>query len=184
METNNLSEMKFLDPVEIVKQLDVKEGDKVVDFGCGSGFFSIEMAKHVGESGMVYALDVLPTALEAVQSRAKNLGLNNITTKRANLESEKGSGLPENFANWVVMKDVLFQNKNKEIMLKEAKKVLGEEGKVIVVEWDDKDFTIGPERNIRISKEDLKGIAESLGFVIEKELSAGNFHYSILLGKK
>jgi ubiquinone/menaquinone biosynthesis C-methylase UbiE len=183
MSTSNVIPGKFLDPVEIINQLNVKEGDKVVDFGCGAGFFSIEMARRVGGSGMVYAIDVLPSALESVQSRAKTLGLTNITVKRANLESEKGSGMPEASFNWVVMKDVLFQNKNKGIMFVEAKKVLIPEGRTIVVEWDVKDFSIGPEKNLRIPKEMMKEIAESAGFMIEKELHAGNFHYSLLLKK-
>jgi ubiquinone/menaquinone biosynthesis C-methylase UbiE len=183
MSTDNVIPGKFLDPVEILNQVDVKEGDKAADFGCGSGFFSIEMAKKVGESGTVCAIDVLPSALEAVQSRAKTLGLNNITAKRANLEGKNGSGLPEGSINWVILKDVLFQNKNKESMFSEAKKALNFEGKAVVVEWDNKDFSIGPEKNLRIPKEDLKKMAQDAGFSIEKELNAGNFHYSFLLKK-
>lgn len=184
MSTNNVIPGKFLDPVEIINQLDVKEGDKAVDFGCGSGFFSLEMAKKVGENGLVYAIDVLPSALEAVQSRAKTLGLSNVIAKRANLENEKGSGMPENFANWVIMKDMLFQNKKREIIMNEAKRILSSEGKAVIVEWDNKDFSIGPEKNIRLDKEDLKKMAEISGFEIEKELKAGNFHYSLLLTKR
>lgn len=183
MNTNIVNSTKFIDPGKIVGQVDVKEGDKVADFGCGAGFFSIEMAKKVGTSGEVCSIDVLSSALEAVQSRAKNLGLNNIITKRANLEGKRGSELEENSLDFVVVKDMLFQNKNKEAILKEACKVLKSQGKVIVVEWGEDNLNIGPEKNLRISKESLRKLAEKVGFKVERELEAGNFHYAIILSK-
>jgi ubiquinone/menaquinone biosynthesis C-methylase UbiE len=184
METKALNETKFLDPVKIINQIEIKDGDRAADFGCGSGFFSIEIAKKVGESGSVYSLDILPSALEAVASRAKTLGINNIITKRANLEGHKGSGLETESMNLVVIKDMLFQNKNKEIILKEAYKILKQQGKTVIVEWDSvKESGIGPEENLRVSKENLKNLVEGVGFKIEKEIEAGNFHYCFLLSK-
>lgn len=184
MDTKNSNNTKFLDPVQIVSQIDIEGGDVVVDFGCGSGYFSLELAKKIGNKGEVYAIDVLPSALEAVLSRAKTLGLSNIVAKRANLEGEKGSGLGADFADIVVMKDMLFQNKDKKAILKEAHKVLKPHGKAVIVEWNDKDLTIGPEKKLRISKENLEKMAAEAGFKVEKELKAGDFHYSVLLSKK
>ena len=36
----------------------VKPGNRVLDFGCGPGFFTREFAKRVGDTGMVLAVDV------------------------------------------------------------------------------------------------------------------------------
>ena len=84
--TNN-----FVKPEEVLDQLDMLKNASVADFGCGSGFFSLAFARAVGKSGTVYALDILPSSLEAVASRAKALGLSNVIAKRVNLEREGGS---------------------------------------------------------------------------------------------
>jgi methylase of polypeptide subunit release factors len=46
-----------------------------LDFGCGSGSYAIPAAKMVRERGIVYALDIHPLAVKAVEKKAKKLGL-------------------------------------------------------------------------------------------------------------
>ncbi|EKE25139.1 MAG: methyltransferase type 11 [uncultured bacterium] len=174
---------KFLDPELIISQLDVQNGAIAVDFGCGPGYFSMPFAKAVGTDGKVFSLDILPQALETVASKAKNEGITNIETHRVNLERENGSKMPDNSVDWVIMKDVLFQNKNKEIIITEAQRILKPEGKVIVVEWNQEENTFGPEMEIRIEQDGLKKMFEQKGFLIEKNVDAGNFHYAFVAKK-
>jgi tRNA A58 N-methylase Trm61 len=65
----NAEGASFVDPARIISQIDISLGATVADFGCGSGYFSFEFSKAVGPDGKVYALDILPQALEAVPSR-------------------------------------------------------------------------------------------------------------------
>ncbi|MDP3284011.1 MAG: class I SAM-dependent methyltransferase [Desulfobacterales bacterium] len=53
----------------------IKEGDTVVDIGCGMGYFSIGMAKLVGEKGRVISVDLQQEMLERVRHRAQKKGL-------------------------------------------------------------------------------------------------------------
>ncbi len=53
----------------------VKPGSKVLDFGCGLGFFSIAMAKMVGESGLVIAADLQDVMLKGLMKRARRAGV-------------------------------------------------------------------------------------------------------------
>ena len=183
MEENKNELGKFLDPSEIIAQLDVQRGNIVADFGCGPGYFSVPFAKAVSEDGKVYALDVLPQALETVASKAKNSGINNIVTSRVNVEKEKGSKLENECVDWVIMKDMLFQNKNKDIIIAEAYRILKSGGKVIVTEWNQKNFSIGPEKEIRIPIEELKKIFIDQKFSVEKDVEAGDFHYAFIAVK-
>lgn len=173
----------FADPAAIVDQLSIGAGNKVADFGCGSGFFSFEFAKRVGAEGMVYALDILPSALEAVASRAKVLNLTNITTKRANLERDNGSGLAPQSIDWVVTKDILFQNKHKDVMLREVARVLKPGGHALLMEWSPTETLVGPEAELRISPEQLRTLVEAAHLVVEKELNVGGFHYAFVVKK-
>ena len=56
----------------------VKPGDTVADFGCGMGFFSLAMARMVGEKGKVISVDLQPEMLTVLISRAKRRGLQDI----------------------------------------------------------------------------------------------------------
>lgn len=177
------SALTFADPSAIVDQLNIELKSNVADFGCGSGFFSFEFAKRVGAEGVVYAFDILPAALESVESRAKILNLSNIITKRANLEKENGSELAPESVDWVVIKDILFQNKNKKIILSEASRILKTGGHAILMEWNPKEALVGPNIELRISPEQLRSLVENVNLVVEKELNVGGFHYAFLVKK-
>ena len=58
----------FRNPQRLLKAAGLKQGQKVLEVGCGPGFFTIHAAKIVGKEGFVYAVDVHPLAIE----RAKN----------------------------------------------------------------------------------------------------------------
>ncbi len=55
----------------------VRPNMAVVDLGCGLGFNSMGLAKLVGNSGKVVALDIQPKMLEGVMRRAKKMGFEN-----------------------------------------------------------------------------------------------------------
>lgn len=173
----------FVKPEEVIDQLDMLANASVADFGCGSGFFSLAFARAVGKQGTVYALDILPSSLEAVASRAKALGLSNVVAKRANLEREGGSGLPDASLDWVIMKDVLFQNKKKEKMLWEAYRVLKPGGFLFIMEWNDTEASFGPDMPLRISREKLIEMLSEQGFSPVKDVLAGDYHYALVCEK-
>jgi cobalt-precorrin-6B (C15)-methyltransferase len=58
----------------------------VLDFGCGSGTYTIPAAKAVGATGRVYALDINPRALDRVERKAERAGLRNIVRIDASRE--------------------------------------------------------------------------------------------------
>ena len=53
----------------------IKEGDTVIDIGCGMGYFSIGMAKMAGAKGRVISVDLQEKMLERVRLRAQQKGL-------------------------------------------------------------------------------------------------------------
>ena len=180
-QTNNVG---FVDPKGVVQQLFVNRGEKVVDFGCGAGYFSCAFAEGVGQDGHVLALDILPASLEAVMSRARTMNLTNISTKRVNLEKEGGSGLDPQSQDWVIMKDMIFQNTKKDVIIYEASRVLRPGGKLFVMEWSrDKTF-VGPEKSLRMHTKDLEEFLYAAGFDIVKNLEVGEYHFAFLAEKK
>ena len=53
----------------------VKPGMEVMDVGCGAGFAALELARRVGDTGNVLAVDVQPEMLAKVEKRAGKLGV-------------------------------------------------------------------------------------------------------------
>jgi len=183
MENNKLQDtekeafsVKFVDPYEIIKNLNITQGMVVADFGCGAGHFSLALAKKIGEAGIVYALDILPEKVGAIAGSAKSQNLSNIIARRANLEKVKGSKLKADSVDLVMIKDMLFQNKGKDIILAEAARILKKSGVAVIIEWKMNNVVLGPDRQLRISKEALMAIAESSGLNMLKEIPAGSFH--------
>ncbi len=179
----NAEGASFIDPAAVLRQVEVAPGSSMADFGCGAGYFSFEFAKAVGPAGRVFALDILPAALEAVAGRAKALGLGCVTAKRANLEREGGSCLAPSSVDWVMLKDMLFQNTHQSVILSEAARVLKSGGYAIVIEWNPKASAMGPEKALRIDPEALRELLAASGLSVEKTLSVGGYHYGFLVKK-
>jgi len=53
----------------------LKSGDRVLDFGCGPGFFTREFARRVGESGTVIAADLQEDMLRILRGKLEPEGL-------------------------------------------------------------------------------------------------------------
>jgi len=172
----------FLQPEEIIRQLNIKKWMKIADFGCGAGYFTIPLAKKVGNEGRVYALDVLETALESVRSRAKIQGLFNIETIRCNLEVSGGSSLANNSIDLVVMANILFQSSGKIDIIKEAERVLKEKGELIIVDWES-DRPVGPAKEFIVSVDKIKTIAESQGLKFKRKPEIDKYHWGMIFEK-
>ena len=176
--------VNFLDPKTILDQVGMRAGARVADFGAGSGHFTLEVARCVGDTGVVYAIDVLASSLETISGGAKVQGLHNISCIRANLEKEKGSTLGDATLDLVIMKDVLFQNNDKKSLMREAVRVLKDDGVLLVVEWNNERRTIGPDVSLRVGEKDLQDMVQKEGLVVEKTIPAGDYHYAFLARKK
>lgn len=180
---NMPADAKFVNPQDVINQLEVFEGAAVADFGCGTGYYVFPIAQKVGETGIVHALDVLESKLEAIKSQAKILGLTNIIASRVNLEKEGGSKLENNSVDWVILSNMLFQNKNKEVVIKEAARVAKPGGKILIIEWKKEGHSFGLEEDLKISKEEVMELAKKNSLNFSKEIAVSDFHYGLIFSK-
>ena len=66
---------RFWHKPEIMFKDYINEGDTVLDTGCGMGYFSIGMAKMVGDTGKIISVDIQDKMLNVLKKRAKKKGL-------------------------------------------------------------------------------------------------------------
>ncbi len=174
----------FLNPEEAIEVWDVRPGDKIADFGCGAGFFSVPLGQRVGPNGKVYALDIRPEALEATRAKIKLFHLFNIEPQRADLEIPRGSGIRDESIDKVLISNILFQAQNKNAVAQEANRILRKGGSLMVVEWSESAPSGGgPSMDNRVGKDEAKTILTSAGFSFYKEFSAGSHHYGLIFNK-
>ncbi len=170
----------FLNPEEILDQLELKTDMVAAEFGCGSGGFTIPLAKRLDE-GLVYGLDIQGAPLSALKSRSLLENIVNIRIIRCNLEKSRGSTLTDSSLDLVLIPNVLFQAENKNAIISEAKRVLKKEGKLVAIDWLPK-ATQGPTEG-RISPEEVKEIAKGHNFKLKKEFEAGKYHFGLVFIK-
>ncbi|MBU4351121.1 class I SAM-dependent methyltransferase [Candidatus Parcubacteria bacterium] len=175
--------MEFLNPEQVLNQLELAEGMLAADFGCGVGGWAIPLANKL-KDGRVYAVDVQEDALSGLRMKADMAKIKNIKPIKADLEGGlrgPGSLIQNNLLDLVLMTNLLFQAKNKKTIFQEAKRILRPGGQVLVVDWKS-DATVGPLEG-RIDPEVIKTMAKDLGFSFKKEISAGNYHYGLVFIK-
>lgn len=90
----------FRDPYKVLKAAGLRPGQKVLEVGCGPGFFTIPAARIVGEKGSVCALDISPLAIERVQQKIKREGVTNVKTILADAAH---TGLPDESLDLVLV---------------------------------------------------------------------------------
>jgi ubiquinone/menaquinone biosynthesis C-methylase UbiE len=106
----------------------LKEGQQFLDFGCGTGDFTLPVAKAVGGQGKVYAVDCNRTQLKVVAKKAREAGITNIET----ILSDSKVDLPDESLDVVLMCDVLHEIRHKRDVLKEAYRLLKSNGVLLI----------------------------------------------------
>lgn len=111
---------RFKDPESLLLQQELKEGQTVVDYGCGIGSYTLPAARIVGKDGTVYAIDINPLALRKVRKRAKRAGYSNIHT----IQTHTPTGLPAQCVDAVLLYDVLHSVSDPAALLAELHRIL------------------------------------------------------------
>jgi len=91
---------------EILKDIGIRKGETVLDFGCGSGTYTIPAARMVGEKGKIYALDKDERALDELMQRAERYGLENIEMMKTSGEID--IGLDDESVDVVLLYDIFW----------------------------------------------------------------------------
>jgi len=138
---------------EVISRLNLKPGLIVADIGAGTGAFSRPLAKAVGPTGKVYAVDIQQGLLDYINQRAKKEKIANIQTVLGQFDDPK---LPAHDVDLALINDVLHHIEHRSVYLKALASYLKPNGRIAVIEMDKNDPNT-PHRNepeMLISKDD------------------------------
>jgi ubiquinone/menaquinone biosynthesis C-methylase UbiE len=105
---------------KVLEEVGIESGDRVLDYGCGPGTYTPDVAEMVGASGRVYALDIHPLAVRRVQDLAKRKQLTNVKT----ILSDCDTGLPDDSVDVVLLYDIFHLLNEPRAVLAELHRVL------------------------------------------------------------
>ena len=119
---------RFKDPINKIKRTTIRVGDSVLDYGCGSGSYSIIAAEMVGPTGKVFSADIHPLAIKKVIKKASKKGLKNIDT----ILTDCATYLEDNSIDVIICFDTLHALGNLREHMLEFYRVLKPDGSLSV----------------------------------------------------
>jgi ubiquinone/menaquinone biosynthesis C-methylase UbiE len=167
----------FLSPSHLIEKLNITKGSTVVDFGAGSGAYIYPSLRAASETGKVIAVDIDGEMLKTVESTSRVAG-HTLHILRANLEDK--IILPDYTADYIICANVLHQIENKDLFVKEMRRILSPRGALLFVEWK-VDSRFGPAKSHKIKEETAVALLEGAGFSLVETLPAGDYHYAYTL---
>ncbi|MDO8521147.1 MAG: methyltransferase domain-containing protein [bacterium] len=173
----------FSAPEKNIEQLNLQQGQIVADFGAGSGAYTLAAAKALKGTGKVYAVDVQKDLLTRLQNTCMAEHLGNVAFIWGDLEKLGGTKLHENSCDVVIISNVLFQAPEKDIIIDEAKRVLKPGGSIAIIDWTGSFNQMGPTKEQVFPEGEARMLAEKTGFVFDRTLNAGNYHYGLVFRK-
>jgi ubiquinone/menaquinone biosynthesis C-methylase UbiE len=147
------------DPDRIVGPF-VRPGDVVLDVGCGPGFFTVPLARMVGDRGRVVAVDIHPGMLERTRRRAVRAGVGDRVRLHPASRAALGLDLAER-ADFALAFWMAHEVSDPGRLFAEIGAALKPDGRLLLVE--PKLHVPGP------SFDALLGLAEGAGFVRQGE---------------
>src|SRR5215475_4621339 len=85
-----LSDAMRATTLELLEDAGLKSGDRCLDAGCGGGHVALDMARTVGPTGRVIAIDFDPLVIDLARSDAREAGIDNVEFIRADVSNFAG----------------------------------------------------------------------------------------------
>ena len=150
----------------MLTNLGVKRGMSICDMGCGNGFYTLQLAKMVGEKGHLYAVDIQPEMLKFLNERADKQGVTNVSPILGTFTNPR---LPHGKIDLILCVDVYHEFSHPEQMLAAMRASLSPEGLVALVEYRAEDDKVPIKQEHKMTKEQILKEYPANGFKLVKE---------------
>jgi ubiquinone/menaquinone biosynthesis C-methylase UbiE len=154
------------DCATLLEALKIQPGDTICDLGCGNGFYSLKLARLVGERGKVIAVDIQREMLELLKDAATAEKIENIQPVLGTLVDPK---LPEGAIDLVLLVDVYHEFSHPEQMLAAIRRSLKPTGRVALAEFRAEDPLVPIKPLHKMSKDQIMKEFPPNGFKLVEE---------------
>jgi arsenite methyltransferase len=168
-------------PDQVIESLDLRQGDEVADLGAGSGYFTLRLAREVGPSGKVYAVDVDQQMLDDIERRAEEEKLDNIQTILADPDDPK---LGSQSVDLIFICDVLHHISHRGEYYPKLLRALRLGGRLVNIDFRKRQLPVGPPVEMKIDKKDCIKQFQAAGFAFVKQFDFLKYQYFLLFEKQ
>jgi len=141
--------------------LEINTGKAVADIGAGSGWFTVQAARRVGPSGIVFAVDINPKATQYIEQRAQQENLHNI---RVTLSEPDDPKLPADAVDAVLMLKTYHEVAHPVTLLRNLRASLKPGARVGIIDRN------GNGENHGVNREVVMREATDAGYVVEQHM--------------
>ncbi len=129
----------------VMDLLGIQPGRSVADVGAGSGWFTVRAAQRVGPAGTVYAEDINPKAIEAIEGRSKKERLGNVRTVLGTADDLR---LPPKAVDAVLLLKVYHEIANPVPLMEELRKSLKPGARIGIIDRNGNGSDHGLDRKV------------------------------------
>ena len=169
---------KWQKPERVLRALGARRGQVVADIGAGPGFWTLPLARRVGPAGHVFALDPEPAALDVLRRRLANARVRNVTPV---LNDDRAPMLPDRACDLAVIVNVYHHFAEPAAFLKRVARCLKPGGRLVNIDWADRDTPKGPPAHRRIPPAVFLKDARRAGLVFVKAHHFLPYQYFVVL---
>jgi len=126
-------------PEQLLQALKIQAGDVVADVGAGVGYFSLRLARLVGKTGKVLAVDIQQAMLDELARSRDREGLQNIDTILGTVTDPK---LLPNTVDLVLLVDVYHEFSQPAAMMEKIRAALKPKARLVLVEYRGEDPSV------------------------------------------
>jgi ubiquinone/menaquinone biosynthesis C-methylase UbiE len=158
---------------KFLREMGMKRGQTILDFGCGRGHYAIPAAQVVGDGGKVYAVEKESEVLDTLMERAATEGLKNI--ERVDTSGELRLPLEDRSCDVALLYDILHYSEERKELIDEVYRVL-KPGALLSV-YPKHHRSDNPSGTLaHMSLEDVIEEIESLNFQLERKYFGNLLH--------
>ena len=165
-------------PDEVIRALGLYPGQVACDIGAGPGYFSLRLARAVGDSGQVYAVDVEPRILSALRDRLQKAGTRNVTPV---LSLQDDALLPAGRCDLILIVDTYHHFPDGPAYLRRLARALKPGGRIANVDFHKRELPVGPPVEHKIAREAFLADAKTAGLKLVQEHTFLPYQYFVVL---
>jgi ubiquinone/menaquinone biosynthesis C-methylase UbiE len=152
-------------PDQVMDALQIGEGSVVADLGAGGGWFTVRLARRVGPNGRVYAEDIQPEMIGAIQRRVQREGLRNVTTVMGTAVDPR---IPEGAVDAVLIVDAYHEMEQPVMLLRNLARTLKPNGVVGIINFKRDGGGPGPAMDERVEPAKVIADAKAAGLELKR----------------